>query len=260
MKTLLTQHENSVLTVTLNRPDVHNAFNEGMMHELHDVFGKAATDASIRAIVIAASGKSFCAGGDLNYMKSAAGKTREQNIDESLFMAQMFRQINECPKPVIGLVHGAVMGGGVGLMSVCDIVLADPSTMVSLSEVKLGLNPSVISPFVMAKIGAGAARRYFVTGERFGAEEARRIGLVHEIVDESSREAVLKKILQQILSNGPQAVSEVKQLIRANIDLAGDTLTRFTAEKIAELRASAEAQEGMRAFFEKRPPAYAKSL
>lgn len=257
MSTLIITRADSVLTLTLNRPDVHNAFNEDMMRDLHAAFIDVAKDLQTRAVIVRAAGKSFCAGGDLNYMKSAASKDRQQNIDESMKMAEMFRVIDECPKPVIGIVHGVVMGGGVGLVSVCDIVLADNSASFSLSEVKLGLNPSVISPFVIAKMGRGAARRYFVTGERFGVDEALRLGLISAVTREpTDREEALGKILQQIFANGPGAVAEVKRLIRANRDLSGTALTQFTAEQIADLRAGPEAQEGMKAFLEKRKPKY----
>lgn len=255
MQTLLLTKTGVIATVTLNRPNVHNAFNEEMMRELSQVFGELSGDAGVQAVVICASGKSFCAGGDLNYMKSAAQKDVRQNIAESLAMAAMFKSIDELPKPVIGVVQGVALGGGVGLLSVCDIVLAGESAQFGFSEVKLGLNPSVISPFVIRRIGV-VARRYFVTGERFGAVEAQRIGLVDEVVTAESLPKVLADLLKQVLTNAPSAMAQAKLLVRKNHELTGETLTRFTAEQIAELRAGGEAQEGMKAFLEKRPPVY----
>lgn len=256
METLELKKTNGQAIVSLNRPKVHNAFNETMMKELDALFTDLAKDDQVRLVVIQGNGKSFCAGGDLNYMKSAREKNRQQNIDESLFMAQMFKRIDELPKPTLGLIHGAVFGGGVGLVSVCDIVLANQSTVFSLSEVKLGLNPSVISPFVIAKIGIGAARRYFVTGERFGPTAAKQIGLINDIYQDHNKEKLVEDLVKQLTSNGPHAMAQAKLLIRQNLKLADEKLTQFTVEQIADLRAHDEAQEGIGAFFEKRKPSY----
>ncbi len=256
MDTLLLVQNGPVANVTLNRPDVHNAFNEDMMTELKTVFGELATNKEVRAVVIRGAGKSFCAGGDLNYMKSAATKTQQQNIDESLLMASMFKAINDLKIPTIAVVHGAVLGGGMGLISVCDMVIAREGTQLGLSEVKLGLTPSVISPFVIKKIGVTHARRFFLTGERFEATKALNIGLVHEVVKESDENKTLDAILSQILANGPNAVSQAKTLIEKNLELTGEVLTRYTAEHIATVRAGDEAQEGMAAFFAKRKANY----
>ncbi len=256
MKTLNMSHHAGITTITLNRPDVHNAFNEDLMQDLYGAFTSLDVDDNVRAIVLTGAGKSFCAGGDLNYMKSAAAKTAQQNIDESLSMASLFKSIDQISKPVIGLVNGATFGGGVGLVSACDIVLAHESAIFSLSEVKLGLAPSVISPFVVAKIGQTHARRYFLTGERFDANVARHIGLVSEVYTDVTRDTLLGSLVKNISSNGPHAMAAVKLLLRANRELSGEELTQFTAEQIAGLRAGPEAQEGMLAFFEKRPAVY----
>jgi methylglutaconyl-CoA hydratase len=256
MTTLQIQNQNAVATVTLNRPDVHNAFNEDLMKDLHEAFGALATDNAVRAVVLTGAGKSFCAGGDLNYMKSAATKNRAQNVSEALFMAEMFKRLRDCPKPTIALVNGAAFGGGVGLAAACDIVLAHQSAVFSLSEVKLGLAPSVISPFVLTRMASPQAQRYFLSGERFDAVEAARIGLVTAVYDDASRETILSGLLKNLLANGPQAMAAIKNLLRANRTLPEAALTQFTAEQIADLRASTEAQEGMTAFFEKRPAAY----
>lgn len=256
MDTLLVTQDGAITNVTLNRPDVHNAFNEDMMSELKACFTELAQNEQARVVVIRGAGKSFCAGGDLNYMKSASAKTQQQNIDESLLMAGMFKTIDELNKPTIAVVHGAVLGGGMGLLSICDIALAHEKTQFGLSEVKLGLTPSVISPFVMRKIGISWARRFFVTGERFDAAKALQMGLIHEIVTDDNQATVLKNILAQILANGPHAVAQAKTLTEKNQELSGEVLTRFTAEHIAGLRAGAEAQEGMAAFLEKRKPGW----
>lgn len=256
MKTLTLHITNHTAHVTLNRPDVHNAFNEDMMHELKDTFSDLQKRDDIKFVLLDANGNSFCAGGDLNYMKSARDKNRQQNIDESLLMAEMFRCIDELNKPVVAIVQGATMGGGVGLVACCDIVLAHENAFFTLSEVKLGLNPSVISPFVIRKIGISQARRYFVTAEKITTSVAKQIGLVHEVITDATKDEVLHGITKSILQNGPHAMSEVKRLIQTNQTLNGNQLTQFTAEQIADLRAHAEAQEGISAFFEKRKPKY----
>jgi len=248
--------ENHISTITLNRPEVRNAFNEELMKELYELFSALDQDPDTRVVVLTGAGKSFCAGGDLNYMKSAREKNRDQNIQESLFMAKMFQTIDNLSKPTIALVNGAALGGGVGLVSVCDIVLAHEKAFFSLSEVKLGLNPSVISPFVIQKIGVNQARRFFITGERFDAVKAREIGLVNEVINDDNQSSVLKDIFKQILSNGPNALAQAKVLIEKNKSTSGKDLTQFTAEQIADLRASDEAQEGISCFFDKKKPKY----
>lgn len=253
MKTLLIEKQIAVTKVILNRPDVHNAFNEELMQELDQTFTDLAGDKSTRVVVLTAEGKSFCAGGDLHYMKSAASKNHEQNVAESLLMASLFQKIRDLPKPVIGLVNGPAFGGGMGLICVCDIVLARDAALFALSEVKLGLAPSVISPFVLEKMGVAQARRYFLTGERFGAETAKEMGIVHETITAETEAGVLQKIIGQILSGGPEALAAIKNLIKKNQELEGEELTKFTADHISRLRASSEAQEGIAAFFEKRP-------
>ena len=259
MKTLLLKKERHIAHVKLNRPDVHNAFNEALMQELKTLFEGLATDREVRIVVLEAEGKSFCAGGDLNYMKSAAQKNSDQNREESLLMAKMFSAINDLPKTVVGVIHGAVFGGGVGLTSVCDIVLAEEKTVFSLSEVRLGLAPSVISPFVIEKIGLSQARRYFLTGERFDARAAREIGLVHAIFTETERQKAIEEYTGTLLNCSPSATAAIKDLIRHNITLEREELRLYTAEHISALRASAEAQEGMSAFFEKRKPKWVES-
>ena len=257
MKTLLCHKNQAVATVSLNRPDVHNAFNEELMDELYQTFLELNNDPNTRVILLTGEGKSFCAGADLNYMKAASQKTQEQNKDEAVVMERMFRLIDECPKPVIGLVHGSVFGGGVGLVSVCDVVLVHTEVKFCLSEVKLGLNPSVISPFVMHKIGAAQARRFFLTAEVFNAQQALHMNLVHEIFETTEqKEILLNHFLTHFLKNGPTALQEAKNLIQKNLHLAESELHQFTTNQLARLRVSTEAQEGMNAFFAKRDASY----
>lgn len=256
MKTLLIQKQGAVTQVILNRPDVHNAFNEELMRELDQAFTDLAQDASTRVVILTAEGKSFCAGGDLHYMKSAASKNHQQNVTESLLMAALFQKIRDLPKPVIGLINGPAFGGGMGLVCVCDMVLARDTAFFALSEVKLGLAPSVISPFVLEKMGVSQARRYFLTGERFDVQAAKQMGIVHEVVTVATEKSVYQKIIEQILSGGPVALAAIKNLIQKNQELTGQELTEFTADHISHLRASPEAQEGIAAFFAKRPASF----
>lgn len=258
MNTLKLNKQEGIATVTLNRPDVHNAFNEEMMQELRQTFTLLDQDHDIRVVVLRGEGKSFCAGADLNYMKSAAKKSKEENVEESLIMASMFQIIQGLSKPVVGLIHGAVFGGGVGLVSVCDVVLAEENTRFAFSEVKLGLAPSVISPFVLNKIGRNQAQRFFLTGEIFPAQTAARIGLVHEIYQADNADKILAFVCENLLQNSPLAMAEIKDLVDVNDDLKGDELAKYTAEHISNLRTSEQGQEGMNAFFEKRKPNYSK--
>ena len=256
MKTLLIEKANAVTTITLNRPDVHNAFNEDLTKELLETFTGLNDDAETRLIVLTAVGKSFSAGADLNYMKSASQKSKEQNVTESFIMASMLSAIDEVNKPVLGVVNGAALGGGMGLVSVCDVVVAHEAAQFGFSEVKLGMAPSVISPFVIRKMGVPQARRYFLTGERFDAATAVKLNLTHAIYNESNKDEVIQIFIKQFLSSAPAAMSEIKKLLRANWQLPLESLTQFTAEQISTLRTSSEAGEGIRAFFEKRKPAF----
>lgn len=257
MQTLLIQKNGPVATVTLNRPDVHNAFNEDLTKELMEAFKSFNEDKETRVVVLTGAGKSFSAGADLNYMKSAAAKSTEQNVQESLYMAKMLSTIDEVNKPLVGLINGAALGGGMGLVGVCDVVLAHETSIFGFSEVKLGMAPSVISPFVIRKMGVPQARRYFLTGERFGAAVAKNLNLVNEVYNDSNRGEILDSLVKNFLMNGPEAMGEIKKLLRLNWQTSGESLTKFTAEQISRLRASTEGQEGIRAFFEKRAPAFA---
>lgn len=250
-----TEIQGAVATVTLNRPDLHNAFNEDMIKDLTQTFTTLGQKLEIRVIVLAAAGRSFCAGADLNWMKSMLNYTFEENVTDANALAKMLRAIDECPKPVIGRIHGAAFGGGVGLASVCDITVALEEVTFCLSEVKLGLLPAVISPFVLNKIPVSEARRYFLTAERFSAEEAHRIGLVSKVVSsEENLDSTVQTWIQALLQNGPEAVSLCKKLIREiSTSSSREEAIQLATHLIAERRVSEEGQEGMRSFLEKRP-------
>jgi methylglutaconyl-CoA hydratase len=251
--------ERKVARVTLNRPEVHNAFNPAMIEELRRAFEQMAASSGeeIRAVVLSGEGRSFCAGADVNWMRESVEYTQEQNVADALRMAGMFDTINNCPVPVIARVHGAVLGGGVGLAAVCDIVIAAEDTTWGLSEVKLGIAPAVISPYVLAKIGRSQARALFLTGERFGSERAVQIGLAHKLAAAGAVDEMVDATLKEVLSSGSHAIARAKNLIAHVPDMEHAEAMQFTAETIAALRAGPEGQEGLRAFLEKRKAGWA---
>jgi len=231
-------------TVMLNRPEVHNAFNDELIAEAIDLFS-GATVRDARVVVLRGSGTNFCAGADLNWMSRMVHYTRDENVHDSAQLAKMYGLINECPAPVVGRIQGAAIGGGVGLVAVCDVAVAAPDAKFGLAEVKLGIMPAVISPYVIAKIGETHARALFLTGERFNAERALRIGLVHHIAGD------VDDVVKQLMSSGPEAVRECKKLIA---HVATSDLTEaipYTIEAIAARRVSEEGQAGMHAFLKK---------
>ncbi len=246
-----------VAVVALNRPDVHNAFNETLIGELTEVLNVLDEDDAVRAVVLAGNGKSFCAGADLNWMKKMAGYSAEENLADAQALALMLRTLNGLSKPTVARVQGATYGGGVGLTACCDIAIAAIEATFALSEAKLGLIPATISPYVIEAIGARQARRYFLTGERFDAAEAYRIGLVHDIVPIADLDDRVNEVLGTLLLAGPRAQLECKALIRGvahrPIDAA---VIGGTAEHIAAVRASPEGKEGVAAFLQKRSPAW----
>ncbi len=244
--------------VTLNRPERHNAFDEGLIAALTDGFTRLGGDASVRAIILSGAGKSFCAGADLDWMRRAAGWSEPENRADALALSAMLQAIDTCPKPVIARVHGNVAGGGVGLVACADMAVALDGAQFRLSEVRLGLTPATISPFVIAKIGVTQARRWFLTAEGFGSAQALAMGLIHETaIDGEAADAVIANWLAHLGSAAPGAVADAKALIR---DVAGrpitDDLRALTAARIAARRASAEGREGLAAFFEKRRPGW----
>ena len=246
-----------VATLTLNRPEVHNAFDDALIAELTAQLVELGGNGEVRAVVLAGRGKSFSAGADLNWMRRMAGYSHDDNLRDALALATLMRTLNELPKPTLARVHGAAFGGGVGLVACCDIAVAAQETKFSLSEVRLGLIPAVISPYVIAAIGERAARRYFLTGERFDAREALRLGLVHEVYTSSELDTRVAAIVGALLECGPKAIAAAKNLIaavaRRPIDRA---LSDETAGRIAAIRATDEGKEGVAAFLEKRKPAW----
>ncbi|WP_020201840.1 enoyl-CoA hydratase/isomerase family protein [Cupriavidus sp. WS] len=246
-----------VATVTLNRPDVRNAFNETVIAELTGAFRALGSEPSVRAIVLAGNGPAFCAGADLNWMKKMAGYSHDENRSDALTLAQMLHTIWSCPKPVIARVHGDAYAGGVGLVAACDIAVAAEGVTFCLSEARLGLLPATISPYVIRALGEQASRRYFITAERFGAAEALRLGFVHEVVAAAALDAKVAELAATLAANSPNAVRESKRLVQ---EVAGqpvdDDLLAQTAERIAAIRASDEGREGVKSFLEKRAPAW----
>lgn len=256
-ETLQTQLNQGIALVWLNRPDVRNAMNDVMIGELTDAFERAIEDDEVRAIVLAGHGNAFCAGADLGWMKRAREFTPEQNRADAASLARLLRTIHESPKPTVARVHGPAFAGGMGLVAACDIAVASADAKFCLSEVKLGLIPAMISPYVIRAMGEHRARRFFLTAEVFEAAEAYRIGFVHDICVPEELDGTINVLLGHLVQGGPSALGEAKRLIR---DVAGrpidDALTSDTAARIAAARASAEGQEGIAAFFEKRRPAW----
>ena len=250
-----------VLFVALNRPEIRNAFNPAVIDELHQAFSVDAFKKEVRVIVLKGEGAVFCAGGDLNWMKQAIDFNYDENLQDTRKLSQLFELMNECPKPVIGAIHGAAIGGGVGLVSICDIAIATEDTQFSLSEVRLGVVPACIGPFVISKIGASHARGLFMSAERFQADKAKEIGLIHTIVkDQNHLNEEVERLLGNILQCSPNAMAVAKRLV---LDLSWperraklpDCL-EHVSKVLADVRVSKEGQEGIRAFLEKRKPSW----
>jgi len=246
-----------VATLTLNRPQIHNAFDDALIAELTAALRKLAADAAVRAVVLTGAGQSFSAGGDLNWMRRMAGYSDAENFADAMALAELLRTLNELPKPAVARVNGAAFAGGLGLICCTDIAIAAEEAIFSISEVRLGLVPATISPYVVAAIGARQSRRYFLTGERFPAAEARRIGLVHEVVPRAELDTAVEKIVGALLEGGTAAEARSKRLIAEVQDRpVTASVLALTARAIAEARASTEAREGLAAFFEKRKPTW----
>jgi methylglutaconyl-CoA hydratase len=247
-----------VARVTLCRPEVRNAFNADVIGQLHAVFTRIRIADDVRAIVLEGEGSVFCGGADINWMRASLDLTLDDNVADAQRMSDMFRAIDNCPKPVIGRIQGAALGGGAGLAAVCDIVIGADDAIFGFTEVKLGIIPAVISPFVLPKIGASHARALFLTGERFGAARALQIGLIHEVVAPSALDAAVDARLEELHSAGPHAVAAAKLLVRRVLDNSYDDTRAITSQAIARQRTSAEGQEGLRAFLERRRAKFAE--
>jgi methylglutaconyl-CoA hydratase len=254
---LAIEQQGPLSLVTLNRPERHNAFDDALIAELTEALRTIEADDSVRVVVLSGAGKSFSAGADLNWMKRMSGFSKEENLRDAMGLGALMRTLAHLRKPTVARVHGAAYGGGVGLVACCDIAVAAQSATFSLSEVKLGLIPAVISPYVVAAMGEHAARRYFLTGERFEAAEAWRLGLVHEAVIDSELDQKVGEIVDALLAGGPVAQREAKELIRAvaNRPVMSEVI-QDTAERIARVRSSPEGREGVSAFLEKRPASW----
>ena len=251
----------SVVRVTLNRPEVHNAFNEVLIDELRRTFARLEAEPAerLRVVVLSGEGPSFCAGADVNWMRASLGLSREQNEHDAMAMSEMFDTIDRCPVPVVARVHGSALGGGMGLCAVSDIVIAEAGTRFGFTETRLGILPAVISPFVIAKVGESHARALFPGGRRFDATRALRIGLVHEITEglDALDEAV-QVAVDDILTAGPTAARAAKAVVREVRGLPHESTRWHTARRIATQRTSVEGQEGLRAFLEKRSPSWSE--
>jgi methylglutaconyl-CoA hydratase len=253
-QTLEIERQGSVATLWLNRPDRHNAFDETLIAELTAACQILETDDSVRVVVLAGRGKSFSAGADLNWMKRAAGYTVEQNLADARQLATMLRTLAELRQPTVARVHGAALGGGLGLAAVCDLCVASTAASFATSEVRFGLIPATIGPYVLRAIGARQASRYFLTAERIDARRAWELGLVHELAEPDALDARVQDLVNSLRAGGPHAQAAAKDLIRAVDRPVDDALVEDTAWRIAQIRATPEAREGLGAFLEKRLP------
>jgi methylglutaconyl-CoA hydratase len=245
--------QGGVARVTLNRPELRNAFDDELIRQLRGAFEDISGDTSIRVIVLAGNGPAFCAGADLNWMKRMAGYDYQENLADATALAQMLAALDRLPKPTIARVHGPVFAGGTGLVAACDIAVGTPEAKFCLSEAKLGLSPATISPYVIRAMGERTARRYFLTAEVFDAQEALRIGMLSILTSKEELDGVISSLVEHLLAGGPEAHGSIKTLIRS---VAGrrpdDALVAETAQRIAEIRGSPEGREGIAAFLEKR--------
>ncbi len=254
--TLLINYNGSRATVTFNRPDVHNAFNSNMIDELATAFREIEGNKQIRLVILTGAGKSFCAGADLNWMRAVKDAPYEVNLAESNRLADLFWQMYSFPLPIIARVNGAAIGGGTGFVAVCDIAIAARSSKYSFSEVKIGVVPACIGPYVIRKLGEGRARELFITGERMGADRAHEVGLVNAVVDDDLLDKAIDELAAQIESSGPNAITMAKKLVSSVPAMSPAEFRPYTAEMIAKLRQSPEGQEGMDAFLNKRTPSW----
>ena len=255
--TLDITRDGAVARIFLNRPDVRNAFNDAVIAELTQAFGELSADTTLRAIVLGGHGKAFCAGADLSWMRAMADYDWEQNRADAQKLADMLWTIYSCPLPVVGRIHGDCYAGGVGLAAACDVLVAADGMNFCLSEAKLGLLPATIAPYVVKALGEQAARRYFVSAERFDATTAKALGFVHEVIEADALDAKVDEIVAAIVANGPAAVKACKQLVK---DVAARPITAElradTARRIADIRASDEGKEGVQSFLAKRKPTW----
>jgi methylglutaconyl-CoA hydratase len=243
-----------ICTLLMNRPDLHNAFNPQLIGEMTTAIQALASDDDVRVVVLTGAGASFSAGGDISWMQASQHYTNDQNLADARGLDAMFEALNSLPKPVIGRINGAALGGGVGLVACCDLAVAVEEARFGFTEVKLGLLPAVIAQYVVPKIGVSHSRALFVSGERFTSERAFEIGLIHAITSVEELDATVQSLAQRVLSGGPQAMGAAKRLVAAMWDLDRDAAKQYAIEAIAQARTSAEGQEGLAAFLTKRRP------
>jgi methylglutaconyl-CoA hydratase len=256
-QTIDTERRGTAQILWLDRPDVRNAFDEVMIEELHDAVRKGGADRSVHALVVAARGPVFCAGADLNWMKRMAGYSRKENVADAELLARLLHSLYRCPKPTIARVHGDCYAGGLGLVAACDIAVAVREARFCLTEVKVGLIPATVSPYVLRAMGERAASRYMLSAERFDAAEAHRTGLLHASVPAAELDAEVDRLLAHFAEASPHALEETKRLVREVAGRSIDAgLVEDTAEMIADARASDDGKEGVRAFLEKRKPGW----
>jgi methylglutaconyl-CoA hydratase len=258
-ETLRIDRRETVARVVLNRPDIRNAFDDVMIRELREALAGLRDDPRLRVVVLTGEGQAFCAGADLNWMKRVVEYTAAESEEDSLNLARLMREAFEFPRPIVGRINGPAIGGGTGLVAICDIAVAAESAVFSFSEVKIGLVPAVISPYVVRRVGERYAREYFITGRRLSAADALACGLVNAVVPDAQLETKVSECVNELLSSGPEAVASAKRLVREIAELSLDEAGPKTARLITELRLSAEGQEGMKAFLERRPPAWRAS-
>ena len=246
--------------MALARPDARNALNAELIEELARCMEELAKDDNVRVVVLTGEGDFFCAGADIGYMRDTASFSYEENLEDAHHLAAMFGAVDGCPKPVVARIKGAAIGGGVGLVAAADMAVVEERTVFAFSEVRLGISPATIAPFVMRKIGHSQVRALFLTGERFDAVRAREIGLVHEVASEKDLDAAVQEMVGGLLAGGPEALAATKALLRDLGDAAPGEVTEITARRIAKLRTGEEGQEGLGAFLEKRKPAWREKL
>ena len=255
---LLTEKRGAVGVITLNRPEIRNAFDDALIASLTQALKAMEVDESVRAVLLQGNGPAFCAGADLNWMKRMAGYTLEQNLADARALAAMLKTLDRLSKPTVARVHGPAFAGGTGLVAACDIAIGAPEAVFALTEVKIGLSPATISPYVIRAMGERAARRYFLTGERFGAEEACRLGMLTMLTTAGNLDTEVGRILDHLVQGGPEAMRKIKDLIAA-VSRGGpvtDALIDDTARRIADIRVSSEGKEGVASFLEKRKPGW----
>lgn len=254
--TLLIDHQDGVAILTLNRPEVHNAFDEALIAALTDAYAKAGNDPSIRAVLLRANGASFSAGGDLNWMRRMAGYSKAENLEDARKLAELMRVIDTCPKPTLARIQGSAFAGALGLIACSDIAIAVPEAEFAVTEVRIGLIPAVISPYLVRAMGPRQARRWFLTAERFSAAEAQAMNLIHQIVPAVDLDGAINTQLKALRKAGPAALAAAKSLVAAVDQPLNDAVIEETAKRIAKIRASDEGRDGISAFLEKRKPGW----